>query len=336
MADNLDSLGVEKSLEKFPDQVKEAWQQAQSVSLPPARAGKVIIAGMGGSSLAGRIIAGLFENELEKQIYIHNDYGLPAWADKNSLVIGNSYSGNTEETISSVDTALKKGCPVVALSTNGTLIQRSQKGEFPAVKLSPTTNLTGFPKTGLGVSLGGLLGVLSNLKIIPLRQEDLFGALEDLLKVRQNWPAEELAKWFQNGLPVFFVARPFIGSAHAGRNVMAEIGRTFNLHFDFPEVDHFLIEATQLPEIIHEKARYLYLNSDFYHPRVKLRYRITQDLFEEQALTFKNYDLQTKTKLAQALEIPHFCAWVAFHLSLLNGKDPGPEPWILKLKKELS
>jgi hypothetical protein len=53
-------------------------------------------------------------------------------------------------------------------------------------------------------------------------------------------------------------------------------------------------------------------------------------------LEYKTYGLSGTTALTQALELPNFCAWLAYNLSVLDGNDPGPEPWILKLKQSLS
>ncbi|MCX6705031.1 MAG: hypothetical protein NT162_01695, partial [Candidatus Woesebacteria bacterium] len=97
-----------------------------------------------------------------------------------------------------------------------------------------------------------------------------------------------------------------------------------------------LVEATLKPDFIKEKIKYLFFISKFNHERVLKRYKITQDIFKEQGLQFEEYELKGSTKSVQALELPHFCAWVGFYLSTLQNTDPGPEPWISKLKESLS
>ena len=117
---------------------------------------------------------------------------------------------------------------------------------------------------------------------------------------------------------------------------MCEIGRTFTQFYDFPEVNHVLIEATQQPSYIKDKFKYLFFESDFVHPRVKERFKITKKIFDEQGNNYLTYSLKGSTKLVQALELAHYCAWLGLHLSLLRNDDPGPEPWIIKLKESLS
>jgi len=82
--------------------------------------------------------------------------------------------------------------------------------------------------------------------------------------------------------------------------------------------------------------KYLFFESKFIHERVKLRFKITKELFKEQGLTTKTYELKTSSVLSQSLELAHFCAWLGFYISILDDSDPGPEPWIIKLKESLS
>lgn len=342
---SLDSLGVEQALRLFPDQLRESWEQVENaaslnVVQPPA----VIICGMGGSSLAGRIIAGLFENELKIPIYIYNDYGLPGWVSQDTLVVVNSYSGNTEETLSNLASAQRLKANILGLATGGTLAEKIKQGEIGGVILSTTTNPTGFPKTGLGLSLGGLSALLSKTGIIPLEKSEFLNAVKELVTIREDWLPEkskeqnsvkELAVLLGDAVPVLVSARPLLGALLGARNVINEIGRTFALLFDLPELDHHLVEAAQMPKSVVSKLQYLFFYTKFAHLRVQLRYRLTQELFNEQGLKSQQLDLKGSTPLVQALEIPHFCAWLAFYVAILNGQDPSPEPWINKLKERL-
>ena len=109
----------------------------------------------------------------------------------------------------------------------------------------------------------------------------------------------------------------------------------FTLFFDFPEVNHVLVEATQKPSSALQK-KYLFFESNFNNERVMLRYKITKDIFKEQGLETNSYTLKSKTILGQSLELAHYCAWIGFYISILDDTDPGPEPWIIKLKSALS
>lgn len=323
----LDPSGVERALKAFPQQITNAFEQIINYKLQITNFDNVVVSGMGGSSNAGKIVQGLLEDNYSKPFVVYNDYGLPKWVNKNTLVIVNSYSGNTEESLSGYEKAKEIGCQVIGISTGG---------KISDVVIDPKdTNPAGFPKTGLGVSLGGLLGVLQAVGVIKNADAEINSALSELEEVRKTWDAKIMAEWLHGSIPVLFVGRPLLGALNAGRNAMCEISRNFTEFYDFPEVNHVLVEAVGKPASALNK-KYLFFESNFNHERVKLRYKITQDLFREQNLAFSIYNLALSSKLGQALELAHYCAWVGFYLSILDDTDPGPEPWILKLKSELN
>ena len=68
----------------------------------------MVIAGMGGSAIGGDVVRLLLSSYNNIPITVSRNYNLPSWVDENSLVICSSYSGNTEETLSSFDDAKNK------------------------------------------------------------------------------------------------------------------------------------------------------------------------------------------------------------------------------------
>jgi len=87
----------------------------------PLAAGGVIVTGMGGSGIAGRLAQALAERCGGLHVCAWSDYGLPAWADGSERLIAVSYSGNTAETLSGVERAIELGCKWEAITTGGRL-----------------------------------------------------------------------------------------------------------------------------------------------------------------------------------------------------------------------
>lgn len=332
----LDTMDVETSLKLFPEQIKNAFIQAMSLDTISIDFDSVIVSGMGGSSNAGKIIQGLLEPGFQKPFFVYNDYELPNWVNGTTLVVLNSYSGNTEETLSAYAKARAKNCQIVAVTTGGKLAELVRNSDIQGVVLDPkVTNPTGFPKTGLGISLGGLIGLLNRIHVLNISSEELDHALSEVSSLRDTWDAKDIATWLHGSIPVLLSARPLLGALNAGRNAMCEISRNFTEFYDFPELNHVLIEATQKPESAKIK-KYLFFESSYNSDRIKLRYKITKDIFKEQELDTNFYILKSSTILSQSLELAHYCAWLGFYISILDNTDPGPEPWILKLKEALS
>lgn len=332
----LDPMGIGQGLTLFPEQVKKGWSDAMASNIVPMEFDSVLISGMGGSSNAGKILQSLLENDFKKQLVIRNDYGLPGWVNENTLVVANSYSGNTEETLSAITEAQKRGSKVVGITTGGKLAEMIKSGEVVgAIITAGNTNPSGFPKSGLGVSLGALAGSLVKVGVLNITEVELDSALAELIKIRDSWKAKEMAEWLHGNMPVLFGARPLMGALNSGRNAMCEISRNYTQFYDFPEVNHVLIEALQKPSPIVQN-RYVFFESTLYHPRIKTRIYATKKIMEEMDLKYSYYQLLSASPLGQSLELPHFCAWVGFYISMLDGVDPDPEPWIVKLKKSIN
>ena len=82
---------------------------------------KVVFAGMGGSAIAGDVVKDWVDGICQVPMEAVRGYHLPAYVDEDTLVFLVSYSGNTEETLSCMLDAAKKGCKIVCISSNGAM-----------------------------------------------------------------------------------------------------------------------------------------------------------------------------------------------------------------------
>lgn len=335
MKPDLDSMGIKEALRLFPEQINTTYKQAVESNIEKAAFKNVVISGMGGSSNAGKIIQSLVEKTSKIPFFIFNDYGLPAWTNEETLVVLNTYSGNTEETLSAYETAQQTSSQVIAVTSGGKAAELIKSGKIKGVIVDPgDTNPSGFPKSGLGVSFGALFGALSKAGLLLPTKDDLEKALEELIDIRKEWDVKETAEWFNGFLPVLLSSRALVGPLNAGRNALCEISRNFSQFYDFPEMNHVLIEALEKPEVA-KRARYLFFESSFDHERITKRFIVTKKILDEMGIGHQAYSLKSSTLFGQCLELPHYCAWVGYNLSLLQNTDPGPEPWIIKLKESL-
>src|SRR3989339_1462358 len=122
---NLDKKNMFGSLQKLGKQVEQVAKMWDGLKLPAGykKVSSIVVSGMGGSGLGAHIVKALFASELKVPIEIVNDYSLPAYVGKNTLVIASSYSGNTEEMINALQEAKKKKAKVVVLCSGGQLAE---------------------------------------------------------------------------------------------------------------------------------------------------------------------------------------------------------------------
>ena len=106
-------------LHKMPELCQQAWRMAMNFDLPQdyPEVSEVVILGMGGSAIGGDLVSNLVASEAKLPIIIHRDYNLPAFIDSKTLVIASSYSGMTEETLSSFEQALETDSKKLVITT---------------------------------------------------------------------------------------------------------------------------------------------------------------------------------------------------------------------------
>ena len=111
----LDQQEMLNHITNLPGQLQTAWELGLTLPLPQMNEIQtVVICGMGGSAIGADLLAAYLFDRVEVPIFVHRDYGLPAFArDRRTLVILSSHSGNTEETLSAFEEACKRGCQIV-------------------------------------------------------------------------------------------------------------------------------------------------------------------------------------------------------------------------------
>src|SRR3990167_5712730 len=99
-------LSARQLVVAFPDRFAIGIEAAVKVAIPKRAYERVIACGMGGSALAADLVNTYLD--LNPDIVVHRDYGLPNEATERSLIIVTSHSGNTEESLSAFEEAHKK------------------------------------------------------------------------------------------------------------------------------------------------------------------------------------------------------------------------------------
>lgn len=325
------------SIKAMPEQLLAAWQTAKKLQTATAyrQATKIVFTGMGGSALGARVVESLFEKQFKVPFFIRTEYQLPEFIDQKTLVIVASYSGNTEETLSAYEEALARRAMVFVYTSGGKLGEEIKKGKVPGLIFKPALNFLGYPKTALGYSLGMILGILTQLGYLPLTEKDLFAAGNELKKIKLQALAQKMARDLAGKIGVFVASEHLKGAAYAFRNQVCEIGHAFANYFDLPEMNHFLVEGFASPQEAKDYFSYFFFSSSLYSQSVTKRYPLTQEILDKLKIANFEYQLQTKNKLAQALELVNLGGLTAFYLSILKNEDPGPEPWIIYLKAKL-
>src|SRR6266705_1242661 len=82
----------------------------------------IVVAGMGGSGIAGDILSAVCGRGCPVQVTTVHDYHLPGWAGVADLVIAVSCSGSTQETLAAAHEAARRGCRLAAVGAAGSAL----------------------------------------------------------------------------------------------------------------------------------------------------------------------------------------------------------------------
>lgn len=343
----LDKNQVASSIEKLPDQIKQAWQESSKIQFPESykRAKNVVINGMGGSGLGPELLSYLYKGKLKIPLIVTHDYNLPGFVNEDSLVILSSYSGTTEEVLNAAEQSISKKSKVAGITEGGLLGEFLDKNNLPYYKIKADHNPSQQPRFGLGYSVAGLLGMFNSMGLVMVSEKEEEEVVANTKEINSqfvpskpassNFP-KELADKLQ-GNSVGIIAAEFLSAnAHIFANQLNETSKTFSFYFLLSELNHHLLEGFGEPKDLGEHLKIIILESDHYSEKIKKRAKITTDIIEKQKVETFTVKFGQDTPLGQSFEAILVSSWVSFYLGILNGSDPSVVPWVDNFKEELA
>jgi len=332
-----DTLGIYKSILEFPNQCKQVIHDLATTNVPSqcSLAQNIVVSGMGGSALGGRIVAALERQSLKIPVIVSTEYHLPAFAAAKTLVVICSYSGNTEESLSALAEARARGCQIFVIASGGKLAQAAKDFDLPAYIFSPDHNPSNQPRMGLGYNLLSVVALLARCQLIHPPAK--LGELPKFLSARQSQLAQfdEFAKLLTHRIPILIASEHLKGAAHAVQNMFHENAKTFCTLFDLPEADHHLMEGLSQPNGLPHSLALIFIQSTKYHPETIKRYPLTAEIVEKHHIPTLFWQPAGDTQLFEAMDVIQTGAYLSYRLAQNAGIDPGPIPWVDWLKEKL-
>jgi glucose/mannose-6-phosphate isomerase len=339
----LDPSDMRGRIRELPDQCLKAWQKALDLSLPSeySGVGKVLILGLGGSAMGGDLLSGLNAAESKVLISVHRDYGLPPSVDADTLVIASSYSGMTEETLSSFGQALSTPARKLVVTTGGKLKALAEQNGVPVF----TIDYRSQPRAALAHSFFALLGICQRLGVV----DDKAGEVEEMARVLASLqatvgdtsptsanPAKQLAAKLHDCLVIVYGAGFLSPVARRWKTQVNENAKAWAFHELFPELNHNAVVGYEFPAEFASQAFVVLLRSQHLHPRTLARYEVTAEVLGRAEVSHEIVDAWGEGVLSQMMSLVLYGDWVSYYLALLYGTDPTPVKVIDYLKKRLA
>lgn len=337
---------VLNTIKSYPEQLTQAWKEIRQIKLPENfdNLKNVVVCGMGGSALGARMVKSLVYKDIHVPIEIVNQYHIPAYASDNSLVISYSYSGNTEEAISSLEDSIKRETKIFGITTGGKLAQILKESNLPCYIFDPKNNPSKQPRMAIGYAVGSILSLLSKTNLIDLTEANIDDAVKAMRKTILDYDqtvaekanlAKQLANSLKNKAVILVASEHLAGCAHTIKNQFNESAKTFSALFDIPELNHHLMEGLTNPDAIKNIFHFLFINSKLYSERVKIRYPLTMEVIKKNGYKYSEFKPKSANPLSEMLEVLVFGSFVVYYLSKNYSIDPTTIPWVDYFKEKL-
>jgi glucose/mannose-6-phosphate isomerase len=306
-------------------QLRDARACVEAAALPPAPARAVVLAGMGGSAVGGRLACGALGHRARRPILVVDGYDLPAWVGEDVLVLCSSYSGGTEETLACYEAARRSGADVITATTGGELARRARLDEVPVIDLPP-----GFqPRAAVGYSLVCALEVARAAGAAPSLRTELDEAAALVEELSCEWgpdgPAEGMAKALAAGLngtvPIIVGAGLTVPVAYRWKCQCNENAKIPAFSSALPEADHNEICGWAASG---EFGRFsaVFLEAPAERPELTRRIQLTAELAAAGACRVHRVAGRGSGRLPQLLSLVLLGDLVSLYLAVLRGMDP--------------
>jgi glucose/mannose-6-phosphate isomerase len=338
-----DPSGLLGRIEELPEQCEEGWRRAQELALPGTHAAPrdVVIAGMGGSAIAGDMLRALAASSSGLPVHVVRGYDLPAFVGEETLVVVCSHSGNTEETLSAFEKALGAGARCFAITMGGRLGEIARERSLPLF----TYAYDGEPRSALGHQLMALLALGERLGLVPDQgapareaialMQDQRLRLGSSLACEEN-AAKQLALRLHGRLPVVIGAGLLGEAAHRWKTQLNENSKCWALWEELPELDHNTIEGFALADDVVPLLHAVFLYHEALGARMRVRYDATAEELTTASVSNERIALEGASSLAQLLGAVYLGDLTSYYLGVLNGIDPSPVPGITRLTARLA
>ena len=330
--EKFDSQQMHKVYDIWPEIAKESYFSKLS-QIEYETCNHVVFAGMGGSGAIGDIFSAIL-SKTSTHVTVVKGYHLPKTVTRDSVVVVTSISGNTIETISMLENAIKLNSKIIVFSDGGKMEEICKNKKIPHRRIkkyhSPRGSFTSF--------LYGMLHVLK--PIIAIEEKDIMESITKLENISRKInskeitdknPAIKLAKWISNTPVVYYpwglepVGIRFKNSLQENSKIQAVIEDVIeSCHNGIVTWDK---QNDFQPILIRGK-------DDF--EKTKERWEILKVFFNKQKIDYREIISEEGNILTKIICLIYLLDYTSIYLAIKLETDPTPVNAIEYIKKKLN
>jgi len=320
----------------------------------------IVVAGMGGSGIAGDVLAAVAGISCPVPIIVHRGPGLPGWAGAADVVVAVSCSGTTDETLSAADEAVRRGATLVGVGAAGSpLARRCEQARAPlapvAMQVGPRATLWGLatPLLVLGARLG-VLDLGPGDEALEAAARRLEAVAETCRPDRESFvnPGKSLALELAGSLPMVWGSGQ-VGVVAAARTVcqLAENAKYPAVFGALSEAHHnqvvtfdgaFASASSTDDDIFRDRVEdgadvrlRLVLLRDDDNDESTRRSRVSSDVAAARSVPTTVLSAEGSSPVERLASLVCLTDFATAYLAILQGIDPSPVPPIDEVKRRL-
>ena len=337
----IDKSEMLSHLTKTPYYCQDAINRAIQVKVPKnEKPENIIISGMGGSAIGGEILRDWLRDRLPIPIDICKDYTLPAYAGKDTLFFANSYSGNTEETLSAFLEAVRRKCLTITITSGGHLLSFSKKLQVPYVvipnHLPPRVAIPYlfFPLPIFMEQMGLLSSVVENLQETVQILKKVGRENSTKIPMEDN-PSKKMASKLSGTIPVVYGFGQYQSIARRLKTQFNENSKVPSRYDVFPELNHNETVGWEASETFTRNYSVILIRDNEEPPEISSRIETTKSFALRKPKKVLEIHASGKGKLAKMFSVLHIGDFVSIYLAILQNVDPTPVKVIDRIKTEM-
>lgn len=331
----VDQQRVYNIYEKWPEHFIAASKISADLHHDPSFYSSVVLCGMGASATGADILNELLHSLGSVPSIVLKGQKMPDFVGKHTLVIVNSVSGDTKESVSMLNEASKRHAEIICISSGGKLRDIANKAGHRHIAI-PNLSL---PRASLPYL------IMPGMKIIdPFLKKSLtkeFPAMISNLKkiankTTVNVPdelnvAKRIASFLEGGFAFCFTSPSLVHVGTRFKDSLNENAKVHCLRESILEASHNEIVPFTFDNGFNTKALFLGWAGD--PVIVKDRFRKVRMLFNNVKQPFLDIDAYERNLATAMISSIYLLDFVTIYMAISRGIDPSPTPAIDILKR---
>ena len=326
-----DPEGMHIVYDKWPQIAKDAYN-SDIEPIDFKDIDNVVFSGMGGSGTIGDLLSSIL-SKTNIHTTVVKGYELPKTVDENTLVVTTSVSGDTVETLTTLESANTKNCNVIGFSSGGIMESFCSKNNILYRKIPKIHS----PRASFPSFAYSILKTLNS--VIPIDKQEISRSLTLLENISQDIssrnlsetnPSLDLANWI-DGVPVIYYPWGLQAAAIRFKNSLQENAKTHAIIENVIESGHNgIVSWERSSDMIP-----IMIEGIDDHIKTKERWKILREYFDENQIKYKEIFTVDGGILSKISCLIYLLDYSSIYYAVRLGIDPSPIKSIDFIKKRL-